>query len=308
MLTAAETTTAYEAAPSAGRSRAWRVSSFTGISRMTEDDGSGARVWFGKAKTTPIEGDILSFPKGAQAGTCLHEIMELADFSAMAADTPEADAARRTLALREVEKHLSLVGSEAENAAEGAAGMIFDLLNAEVAPGVTLKRVSPSARSAELEFLLPIPEGLTAERLARELRRLDPKYDFGALRPESLKGFLTGFIDLAFESGGRFYVLDWKSNKIAEEAAGYTEKAMADEMAVHLYRLQYLIYWVALRRFLKVRLGSLWRDDMIGGAIYVFLRGVRAGVTTPANPQGIVFDPVAPEVIERLDDLFAGRA
>ena len=51
-----------------------------------------------------------------------------------------------------------------------------------------------------------------------------------------------------------------------------------------------------------------WRDEMIGGAIYVFLRGVRAGTTTAANPQGIVFDPVRPEVIRRMDDLFAGRA
>ena len=114
---------------------------------------------------------------------------------------------------------------------------------------------------------------------------MDPKYDFGTLRPEDLKGFLTGFIDLAFSAGGRFYVLDWKSNKISPEASGYTEKAMSAEMDVHLYR-----------------------DEMIGGAIYVFLRGVRAGTTTAANPQGIVFDPVRPEVIRRMDDLFAGRA
>ena len=51
-------------------------------------------------------------------------------------------------------------------------------------------------------------------------------------------------------------MLDWKSNKISPEASGYTEKAMSAEMDVHLYRLQYLIYWVALRRFLQVRLGA----------------------------------------------------
>ena len=78
-------------------------------------------------------------------------------------------------------------------------------------------------------------------------------------------------------------------------------------MRRHLYRLQYLIYLVALRRFLKSRLGDHFRDDMIGGAIYVFLRGVRAGRTTPEHPQGIVFDPVSPAVIERLDNLFAGE-
>mgnify|MGYP004426198811 FL=1 len=133
--------------------------------------------------------------------------------------------------------------------------MIRDLLNAEVAPGVTLKDVPKSARSAELEFLIPISASLTAERLVSELKAMDPKYDFGTLRPEDLKGFLTGFIDLAFSAGGRFYVLDWKSNIISPEASGYTEKAMSAEMDVHLYRLQYLIYWVALRRFLQVRRG-----------------------------------------------------
>ena len=139
--------------------------------------------------------------------------------------------------------------------------MIRDLLNAEVAPGVTLKDVPKSARSAELEFLIPISASLTAKRLVSELKAMDPKYDFGTLRPEDLKGFLTGFIDLAFSAGGRFYVLDWKSNKISPEASGYTEKAMSAEMDVHLYRLQYLIYWVALRRFLQVRLALARRND-----------------------------------------------
>lgn len=287
----------------------WRTSSFTGISRMTEDECSGFPVWYGEAEKVPVAGDILAFPKGAQAGTCLHEMLELADFAGMAPDTEEARAARLELCSREVEKHLSFADDAArELAAEGAARMIYDILNAEIAPGLFLRDVPKRARSAELEFLIPIPKGLTAERLANELRELDPeKYDFGGLRPESLQGFLTGFIDLAFMHDGRFYVLDWKSNKISPEADGYEEKAMDEEMRRHLYRLQYLIYLVALRRFLRSRLGEHFHDDMIGGAIYVFLRGVRADATTPDHPQGIVFDPVRPAVIRRLDQLFAGE-
>lgn len=308
LLTQGTVGESYTTAQSQTRRSEWRTSSFTGITRMAEDDGPGFSTWYGQAEKPPLVDDILSFPKGAQAGTCLHEMMERADFSLMASDDEKAAAARLALTVREVEKHLSLPEKEAASAAAGAAAMIRDLLNAEVAPGVTLKDVPKSARSAELEFLIPISASLTAKRLVSELKAMDPKYDFGTLRPEDLKGFLTGFIDLAFSAGGRFYVLDWKSNKISPEASGYTEKAMSAEMDVHLYRLQYLIYWVALRRFLQVRLGAHWRDEMIGGAIYVFLRGVRAGTTTAANPQGIVFDPVRPEVIRRMDDLFAGRA
>ena len=293
--------------PARARRAAWRTSSFTGISRMTEDDAPGFSAWYGEAARPTAGSDILDFPKGAQAGTCLHEMLELADFEGMAREDEAGRAAALELCRREVERHLSITDEAArERAAEGAAQMIRDVLNAEIAPGVFLREVTKRARTAELEFLIPIPAGLTAKRLAAELRGLDPKYDFGELREESLKGFLTGFIDLAFMKDGRFWVLDWKSNKISPEAEGYTAQAMDEEMRRHLYRLQYLIYLVALRRFLRARLGAAWRDDMLAGALYVFLRGVRAGVTTPENPQGVVCDVVRPEVIRRLDDLFSG--
>ena len=293
--------------PARARRAAWRTSSFTGISRMTEDDAPGFSAWYGEAARPTAGSDILDFPKGAQAGTCLHEMLELADFAEMARGDDVGRSAALELCRREVDRHLSITdGAARERAAEGAAQMIRDVMNAEIAPGVFLRDVPKRARTAELEFLIPIPAGLTAKRLASELRRMDPKYDFGELREESLKGFLTGFIDLAFMQDGRFWVLDWKSNKISPEAKGYTAQAMDEEMRRHLYRLQYLIYLVALRRFLRARLGAAWRDDMLAGALYVFLRGVRAGVTTPANPQGVVCDLVRPEVVHRLDDLFSG--
>ncbi|MDO5531611.1 UvrD-helicase domain-containing protein [Sutterella sp.] len=283
----------------------WMTSSFTGISNMAEDDSGGFSAWYGEAAKDGSGADILNFPKGAQAGSCLHEMFEEADFALMARDDDDARKATRELCSAKVKKYLSISDADRKNdAVDGAAQMIRDVLNAEIAPGLFLRDLPRAARSAELEFLIPVPKHLTAERLGRELKALG--YDVGELRPESLKGFLTGFIDLAFTFRGRFYVLDWKSNKISTEAAGYDPEAMDKEMARHMYRLQYLIYLVALRRFLRARIGAAFRDDMLGGAVYVFLRGVRAGVTTPANPQGIVLDPVDPVVIRRLDDLFAG--
>lgn len=293
---------------------AWRTSSFTGISRLAEDETAGAALWYGvsagseKAGGEAGPGDILDFPKGAQAGTCLHEILELADFAGMAWDDEAAATRRLDFCRREVGRHLSLTGDALERAAEGASQMVRDVLASEIVEGLRLRDVPAARRSAELEFLIPIEGGLTAARLAERLRELDPKYDFGDLRPERLKGFLTGFIDLAFEWRGRFYVLDWKSNRISERPEGYEPRAMGLEMTRHLYRLQYLIYLVALRRFLRARLGESFRDDMIGGAVYVFLRGVRADATTPANPQGVVHDPVSPRVIAELDRLFSGEA
>lgn len=292
------------AAPAQNRWSAWRTSSFTGISRMTEDETSTVGTLYGVTQHPDLSDDILSFPKGAQAGTCLHEILELADFFKMS----KAAEFEETLVYcrREVARHLSFAdGEAAELAARGAAHMLRDVLSAELIPGLHLRDVSRGARTAELEFLIPIDGNLTAERLAESLRSWG--YDFGNLRPEQLKGFLTGFIDLAFFWQGRFYVLDWKSNRIADTPEGYAPGAMDREMGRHLYRLQYLIYLVALRRFLMARLGDAWRDDMLGGAIYVFLRGVREAGTTPETSQGIVYDPVDPEVIRKLDALFSGE-
>lgn len=133
-------------------------------------------------------------------------------------------------------------------------------------------------------------------------------YAIPNLSDDDLSGFLTGFIDLAFGAKGRFWILDWKSNAITRfvrTQADFTQHVMSDEMRVHRYRLQYLIYLVALRRFLKARLGRDYDDSLLGGACYVFLRGVSADARRgPKGIQGVVYDPVGAERIARLDELF----
>ena len=37
----------------------------------------------------------------------------------------------------------------------------------------------------------------------------------------ALGGFLRGFVDLVFEHGGRYYLLDWKSNHLGDSATRY---------------------------------------------------------------------------------------
>ena len=69
----------------------------------------------------------------------------------------------------------------------------------------------------------------------------------------------------------------------------------------HRYELQYLFYVLALHRLLKVRLPDYDYDRHVGGALYLFLRGMSA-------PSGGVFAArPSREVIETLDAAFAGR-
>ena len=67
-------------------------------------------------------------------------------------------------------------------------------------------------------------------------------------------------------------------------------------MAEHHYTLQYLLYLVALRRYLRLRSEAV----EIAAAAYVFVRGV-----DPAKPgQGIWIDSVEPALLDCLDDFF----
>lgn len=55
-----------------------------------------------------------------------------------------------------------------------------------------------------------------------------------------------------------------------------------------------------------MRLGRAFNPSLIGGACYVFLRGVSAqAVREGDHIQGVVYDPVPAEWIERLDNLFS---
>ena len=292
----------------------WFTSSFTGLTRMMSDDGETPQEAYGaryKPDLSKADATMLDFPRGTKAGDTLHRILELADFVEFA--KPESAEKRLELAGNVIRHHLPAIGSEAErnNAVRIAADMLDDVLNVELIPGFRLSMLGEKARASELEFLLKMPEGLTAKKLGEWLAKTHPDYAVPGLDDRTLNGFLTGFIDLAFmDRQNTFWVLDWKSNAIAERvkaAEDYTDEVMAGEMTKHHYRLQYLIYLTALRRFLMQRLGDDFTESTVGGAIYVFLRGVKKEARRAADGsmQGITVDRVPPAVLRDLDQLFS---
>ena len=285
----------------------WRISSFSSINRTVSDDDEGA--WFGSKQSSGSLEGILNFPRGTKAGEAMHGMLEHADFPAVAPDTAEADELRRRLARENIETFLSFPDEASlEAAVNEGARMIYDVVNAEILPGIRLRDVKLTERASEMPFLLRMRAGLNAGDLRRLLDDFGDPYRIPGLSDDDLSGFLTGFIDLAFGAGGRFWILDWKSNAITrcvKKQSDFTALVMAEEMRVHRYRLQYLIYLVALRRFLKARLGPDYDDSLLGGACYVFLRGISADAErTDEGMQGVVYDPVGIDKIARLDELF----
>jgi exodeoxyribonuclease V beta subunit len=76
-------------------------------------------------------------------------------------------------------------------------------------------------------------------------------------------------------------------------------------MASHHYYLQYLVYMVALHRYLESRLPDYDYESHMGGVFYLFVRGM-----SPSNPKGSgVFGDLPPlSLILALSDLFADSA
>jgi exodeoxyribonuclease V beta subunit len=115
-----------------------------------------------------------------------------------------------------------------------------------------------------------------------------------ALQSQQLNGLLTGFMDIVFEHQGRYYVLDYKSNKLPD----YAQDSITGSMLSHRYDVQYTLYILAVHRLLKSRLKDYNYEQHMGGAIYLYLRGIdQAGQGCYANKPSF-------ELINALDEAF----
>ena len=112
-----------------------------------------------------------------------------------------------------------------------------------------------------------------------------------------------GFADLVFEHGGRYWVLDYKSNHLGDHDAEYSKPALEAAMAEHRYDLQAALYLLALHRLLRSRLGASYDPArQLGGAVYLFLRGIR-GPT-----RGCYLVQPSPALLDALDAMLGGTS
>lgn len=266
---------------------AWRIGSFSGLAagmHMEAPDRDGLVL---PDASEPGTG-FFAFPRGARAGTCLHAILE--------------DWARGKGALNElIEPGLSGHGISSDWQAVALAHLQQVVDTDLDGNGLTLAGLDPARRLPELGFTFPLA-GLDVQRLRAIL--CDPAHGLAEpmreaaarLEFDSLKGFLKGFIDLTFEHDGRWYIADYKSNWLGPDASYYGGERLLQALAAEHYYLQYLIYLVALRRFLRQRLDD-FRNEQLGGTYYLFLRGMPSA--------GVYFSRPSDGLLDALDILFA---
>ncbi|MCI5142600.1 MAG: exodeoxyribonuclease V subunit beta, partial [Candidatus Electrothrix sp. ATG1] len=161
----------------------------------------------------------------------------------------------------------------------------------------SLSALQETERVNEMAFYFPLV-GMPLGRFNQVLE----KFSYPPLpnRYEVLEGLMVGFIDLVFSVNGRYYVADYKSNHLGNQAGDYQQEQVGAAMLDHRYDLQYLIYTLALHRFLKGRIRDYGYDKHFGGVLYLFLRGMH-----PDNEPGTgVFAARPPlALIEALDQV-----
>lgn len=96
----------------------------------------------------------------------------------------------------------------------------------------------------------------------------------------TLEGIMNGKIDLFFEHKNKYYVLDWKSNFLGDAVSNYDKDSLTLAMNENNYHLQYLIYSLAVKKYLESRILNFNFKYQFGGVIYLFVRGMRSDLQT----------------------------
>lgn len=241
---------------------------------------------------------LARFPRGAQAGTCLHAIFEVWEFTAPCDD--------KLLAL--VTTTLQRYGLATDFAPFVVQNVVATLQKplfpTRAGAQVCLAQIPVTQRLVELEFTYPVKqlrcdalyECVAAAQVSTDFLRALKQCDF-----LPLQGFMKGFIDLVVRVDDKFYIIDYKSNFLGEQLEDYQPAALLPAMVEHHYYLQYWLYTVALHRYLQVRLANYSYERHFGGVAYLFLRGMSLH-----GNYGVFWDRPSKALIEALSALLDG--
>ena len=254
---------------------------------------------------------MASLPVGATFGSLVHAVLEHTDPEA----PDHAGDLRAELMshVREQQVWWPVPGLVDDDLADALLAVCESPLG-PLADDRTLREIARGDRLCELDFELPLAGGdvddypaarvrlgQVADVLRRHLGPGDPvlpyaeQLDRPGLGGQDLRGYLTGSIDVVLRVGGRFLVVDYKTNWLGALPAGhadatltsgdYTPARLDAAMGHSDYPLQALLYAVVLHRFLRWRLPDYDPATHLGGVLYLYLRGM-CGPETPESTTG----------------------
>lgn len=280
-------------------------------------------------------GPLAHLPAGTVFGTLVHAILEKVDFASTSLDEELGAALDEELRCSGLD--LTPVGTGTVPEGDGAQLAVEGLRSAVETPLGTLfagRRLADLAvedRLNEVSFDMRLGQGGPPVRVedigrlvATYLDPSDPLVPWAAALAAGsidveLSGYLTGSIDLVARvrdevGGSRFVVADYKTNQLTRRGNAplpddYGPDKLAAAMIEHHYPLQALLYAVALHRYLRWRQPGYLPGVHLGGASYLFVRGMTgpAVATSAGRPHGVFNWAMAPDMVVGLSDLLDGR-
>jgi len=302
--------------------RDWWLSSFSalsrnlrhgGVSSPDRDSATGQTLDDSLNKSVVLASSLLRFnlAKGAHTGNLLHDILEHTDFALP--NWPETME-------RPLQKYGQLTPGYQEHDLQiwleqvlttPLNGSFMTNLGGDTSP-LSLGSLSKAKTLRESEFYYPMcdakPEQLT--QLLSQHRNMggDGSVQSIVSLPayQKLKGMMHGFIDLIFEHDNKYYICDYKSSHLGDNFEDYDQQAMKTNIEKNHYDLQYLIYALALHRYLKLNLENYNVAEHFGGVYYLYLRGMTNDVAH--QNCGVYYRDIPFEELNILDQLFLGES
>jgi exodeoxyribonuclease V beta subunit len=278
--------------------RDWWVHSFSQLAR----EDSGVAVDEQGAEDEPVIAEaidpVISPYIGARFGNALHGALETIDFARWRDWRSDAPPAGEDEPLRRALGANGYVEDDVAGGMRLLSALVQGTVNVRLPEGMRLADVPLADRRAEIEFHFAM-QPVLIDRLIELLHRHDVLRDrdgFGTR--ERLEGLMTGRIDLVYRHGEKVYLLDYKSNRLAD----YSPAGLARAMAESEYDLQYLIYTLALHRWLRFRRADYDYDAHFGGVRYLFCRGLDP---SRADSPGVYVARPSRAFIDELDMLLA---
>ena len=271
-----------------------RIGSFTSLTGHDEKTpGPGTPA----ASSDPAPSLFTALRGGVRTGLLLHSILEHADFQSL--ESIESG--------RLIERELRAFGFDS-----GLGPTVQADLQLVGSTPLTTERDAPRlidipehAQLRELEFTLcvdrPKLSGLAAILKEHGAPAAAPGYPerLAEMSSQKLQHFLRGYIDLMFEWQGRWYVADYKSNTLPT----YESAVIAEAVQREHYLLQAQLYTAAAQRYLKQQVPGYDSATDWGGALFLFLRGMRGAGHAETS---VFFDRQPAELLGAVDDWLGG--
>ena len=260
----------------------WQMSSFSAMAMLSEYEQEGAAIFHSTGRPIPVPG----LPAGAGFGNLIHDLLEECSFASIAQGV-----CSESLLRRKCHRHGQNI-DPAEIIRLLQQVVSTPLLLAESFLNFSLAEVDAGRCLKEMAFYYA-PTPFSTDRINAALA---DEPTFIPLSHRAMRGYLTGFVDLLCEYGGRYYLVDYKTNFLGESVSDYRAERLVAAMQSHNYGLQYWLYTLVLHDHLRNCRPGYQYEEHFGGVLYLFVRGM----TVDIPGSGVFFTRPSHERLEAL--------